>query len=190
MSTEKERGERRLKTLGEYIENSNAKFKEMTREEKKVQIAKDVLFQLEIGRLHANSVYLESYELEQEFWRLQQREADEDMKKLLSKIPRCTVCGIGAVFVATVDRLNELKMSGLDSLDDRASMIRYEERMGVFIKPELDFIEECFEMRNEFVSAAPEERMRKIMQKIIETGGVVTRAAFGVTSSYYSALPY
>src|SRR6185369_17492660 len=91
-----------------YIDDSNEAFFAASREQKRSMIAKDVIEQLNRRYINANSSYFSAY--------IEPSLRNEDMKDILRTIPVCTVCGIGALLVTAVQRLDKLSYNNLVSV--------------------------------------------------------------------------
>lgn len=86
------------------IKKSNAKFKEMSRSEKRVQIAKDVLKQVAAKKFRpTEGEYLDSVYLDLD-------DAFVDAQKALIAVPSCDVCAIGSVFCAVAMRADKVEL--------------------------------------------------------------------------------
>ncbi len=83
-----------------------------TKAEARVAIAKDVIKWVKTGRLYANKGSYVEYDDEEWLITDQQVKDSADLKTVLSD-KKCSVCALGACFVATVDRFNKI---GCDDL--------------------------------------------------------------------------
>lgn len=160
----------RLKKLADRIRRTNASFLKATAAEKRVQIAYDVLAQIEAKRIIPQSTYFTNAPIESAVRGLKNMELQE----VFSKMPNCRVCGIGACFVTAVDRLDDLETDEV-VLDSRDAQTEYLRRKKVFTGQQLDIIEDCFERDKK---TGPTARMRRIMKRIIETKGRITEKLF------------
>lgn len=127
------------------IEESNALFLGSSREGKRVILAMDIIYQLALHRMVPMSVYFNPGP------ELFSPENDEkEVKEVLGGVEQCYVCGIGAVFMAAVERLNEFKFTDFDgdiptSGPFRSSLIRYIAGHDLFTRLELETVEAFFE---------------------------------------------
>ena len=101
------------------IKEKNAAFNKLTKAEKRVAIAKDVLEQLDLKKYYACSgtyfkLELNSYELEfKEGESLQEYLVDN------SKVESCSVCAIGSIFASKVRLSNKFNIDHYhDGIDD------------------------------------------------------------------------
>ena len=193
--TKAEKEKSTLRKLSSYIKKTNAEFEAMTPAQKRVQIAKDVIFQLDIGRIKGGSVYFDAPKpFFKEYDKCLQRSSwdgykpaekpDVELQDLFSKMPSCTVCGIGSVFVSAVDRLDQLKASDTDGLC-KEPMVAYLQEQKIFCSEQLDLIENAFEGYDNYATvseaggfAGSSLRLRTVMELIIAAKGVVNRKTF------------
>ncbi len=151
-----------LKKMYEKIEESNAQFAAADRQGKRVQIAKDVLMQLEARRLNPGSTYLEYPHMYEDF--------NGQMSEALKRVPSCRVCAIGALFVVTVDRMNDVSFEEFRQADDYQYAIQkyLNDKLGLFSAAELVQLENYFER----VGIGDDvTRMQDLMKLIIEKQG-------------------
>lgn len=154
------------------------KWEEMSRPERRVQVAKDVIKQLNLKRIQAETgMYCGIYSISPE------ADKQKELSKLLKKESKpCVVCGIGALFVAKVYRENKLdatayKLPNYKSTTDicvgRPKIVSYVR--DAFNARQLDQIEEWFEGNSEVQRNYPndEDRLRAIMEHIIKNEGRV-----------------
>lgn len=91
-----------LKKLAAKLKRRNREFAKLTKAQKRVRIAKDVLAQLATGKLKAkNLVYLHST-------RVLDEDPTADLGAVLEQAPSCNVCALGAVFSCAVMRADNL----------------------------------------------------------------------------------
>lgn len=177
------------------VKKSNAKFKKMTAAEKRVQIAKDVIAQLDTKRLRAfEGVYVRgrggssNLKIDPEVFLLDET-LDTEVRDLLA--PQCDVCAKGGLFVAAVDRFDKLKLG-----DDLCPIGNHggcsdpvEYLTGFFEYNQLELIEYAFERggagdivcgHEDMFKAAEkfgrkfrsdDARMRAIMKNVIKHNG-------------------
>lgn len=83
------------------------KFEELSIEEQRVEIAKDVLKQVNVGRyLPSRGVYVRA------LVRKEVRVDDTQVCDLLGR-KKCEVCGLGALMLSTIDKANHLRVKDL-----------------------------------------------------------------------------
>lgn len=165
-----------IQKLYAHIRRTNKKFEKATREEKRVQIAKDVLLQLSLRRITPKSTYFTNESAELKFKDSKNGLDDgqyRQVQDILKETPRCEACAIGSVFVATVDRLDELTTRNMWAIDEKVDMVKYlSEKMELFNYEELELIEEIFE---DYVRSkkplSQRKRLEKMMEYIIKTKG-------------------
>lgn len=167
-------------------------FAQKTRAEQRVQIAKDVIAQINLGRLKATSgTYFSG--------KLSIKGKDKlPLKEVLGSVKSCEVCAIGAAFVCAVDRNKSIKVedfanafmsqsytnydtgkkanAGVVALDDeymRKTLGKY------FTHTQLTAIERVFEgwghgnfsRELDGANLSSEDRLIAIMQRVIEKNG-------------------
>jgi hypothetical protein len=95
-----------LKKIREHIAKRNEAFEAMTPEKKRVTVAKDVLKQLDTGRLKAkHGTFLQLNGNVDAIFKAQ--DEGEDLAVALTQVPTCTACALGALFSCTVERADE-----------------------------------------------------------------------------------
>lgn len=110
----------------------------MTKAQKKIEVAKDVIKQLKVGAYQSTSgTYLE---IINDTWEIQEEQAN----KCISKDFPCKVCALGSIFMSHVMLRNHLTIDELEMTDDIAMRKRLE---GVFTNNQLHLIETAFERR-------------------------------------------
>lgn len=205
----------RVRKLYNYISQSNRSFKKMNMQAKRVQIAKDVLKQLQLQRMTGASVYFSNERISNvvgtKLQRLEdaeycagydeankdvekaQRGCDVEIQDLLKTMPSCRVCGIGSAFIATVDRLNSIKIKDLSEsggIEERESMVAYLTKTKIFSEEQLDLIEEAFENSSGFQPPEHQDdgnqRLRNVMDMIIKTRGVIDTSTFPHHTDWYA----
>ena len=152
----------------------------MTREQKKVRVAQDVLALVEAGLIRPQHVYLRVHE----GWETMAL-TSRSPKDLLSKAPSCQACALGATFVACALRFGEaFPMRGWRPY--AAEMVQ--DLRGVFDPEELRLMEAAFESFSGFGMGVatfnggvddPFERMRRVMLAVVRAGGVIEPGTFG-----------
>lgn len=180
-----------LARIRRRLQARNRRFKVMSRAEQRVAIAKDVIAQLDAKKIVARSTYFSPPQKVEDKCRA--RYGDEKVRELdLSEVTaqvKCEVCGIGAVFLSTVEFNDKLKVKEFFSYDpihgylsDRDNQVEYLGKW--FSSKQLDEIEEYFENGSPGCdeakpwSSSPiqrevkrEKRLRMIMENIISNNG-------------------
>src|SRR5688500_3784648 len=91
------------------VEKDNKAFKKMNADRKRVAIARDVLKHLATKRFQATQrIYLLDKNAEEEIYA---PSVDAQVCEVLKKVDKCSVCALGALFVATVEKANALTVS-------------------------------------------------------------------------------
>lgn len=183
------------KTREQLTAEANAAFAKMTPEQKRVQIAKDVLGQLDAKRIKARH----------NSWVIA-RKPDEGFKttgpgqqvcEAIKAVP-CQACAIGAVFVCAVERANALKVCDVDPwVTDGDFNLNNEERIFDYLRrffsdEQIEIVETAFEAGDGFFTEfdehadeatwleakrwgrsvrSAETRMRLIMKNIVMHNG-------------------
>lgn len=158
--------------VDEYLERKNAQFKRLSKEKQRVQVAKDVLKWLEIGKIRPASTYFRFHD----FINVPGKRKI-DLSVATSQV-RCDVCGIGAIFLAVVERNDKFKFQ---NHVERHQMVSYLEPW--FDARQLDLIEAFFELGAAVPYGHPilyrrgggehmkRERLTRIMLNIISNKG-------------------
>lgn len=176
----------------EEVQNKISKpWEEMTREERKVQIAKDVL-----ARLDANKLIAKHDSWIKEKWDIKEFGLETELQEII-KGKTCTACAVGALFVCKIDRVNSLKLSDLNVNYDEQAFVSAADMEyyldDCFSFEEIMLIESAFENGCGAYSGAsryfptpriideedvlnawfsPEQRIRILMKNIIDNEGV------------------
>lgn len=157
--------ERKFKTpLKKRIADRNRRFVRMSPDRQRVQIARDILAQIETNRFIAKSgTYLRLFDgakanklfypwgaiSSDETARLSAEAKQTQIQTALANI-RCKVCAIGSAFVAAVDRANECTVSQMRGTNDDFYMRRYLRKW--FSTKQLGLIESAFERDTNFAA--------------------------------------
>ncbi len=138
------------------VDRDNVAFEKMSPAEKRVQIARDVIAQLNSKRLIATTgLWLDA--VNGSLFKDKDIKSNPEVKELLSKVKQCQGCALGGMFMCAVERANKLKFSQLqcgkdfdpkyhsiDNEDIHADdTFSYMERF--FTKNQLNLIEIAFE---------------------------------------------
>jgi hypothetical protein len=177
---------KKLAKIQESLRKTNEKFNSLSKAEQRVQIAKDVIKQLDSGKLVAESIYFNWNSSEYDALNEKaQCLADQDSKTdfaCLTKQTTCQVCGIGSLFVAALERDGRYKLGGKRSKDaypDREDEVAHLAKY--FDADTLQDIEDHFEQneawsRNDYNQEIIKEynetkRLKMIMENIIKNKG-------------------
>ncbi len=159
-----------LQQLSEHlaeVDKTNEAFLAAPVAKKRTMLASDVLRQLHMGRLIPQSNYFSFIGMST----IKERGEDPDIRQTLRDVPQCSVCGIGALFVAAVERLNEIRFSAyFDSGYFRRCVTAYlGNQTQLFSLYELDRIENFFE--DDDLPVSKRMRMQILMELIIRVDG-------------------
>lgn len=90
------------------IKRANARFNKLTKAQKRVAIARDVLKQLDNKRIKATSgIYFKGTA------RLPEISLETEVQNIIEKTPQCNACALGSMFVCAVNAANRLKVKDL-----------------------------------------------------------------------------
>lgn len=159
------------------IRRRNAYFARLTPARKRVYIARDVLAQLREGDVIAKKgTYLD---LGDGLMSKLGRATDNKQVATVLRGEACEVCAIGATFVCAVKKLDSLKIGDVGgNITYHDNMRDYLVATGAFTYDDLAAMEAAFEgFRNNGFNEGiddPKERMRRVMQRIVSTGGRVS----------------
>lgn len=162
-----------LEAINKHVEETNAAFEAADKPTRRVMLARDILLQLVSHRILPTSCYFGP--IQDYFWI-----NGTEIRDRLKITAQCNVCGIGALFMAAVQRLDQIQCD--DFLEDeRYSMIGYMEKFDLFSFAELDAIEDFFERRRAYgehplrteawALVGSNDRLRRIAATIIKTEG-------------------
>lgn len=176
-------------------------FEEMSSAEKRVQIARDVLAQLESKRLIASTgewLINSNRTVKGSFYSKEDYIDNLEFQEVLKRTEKCKGCALGGIFMSAVERANNLKLQELDpdfgiyitGIPRKSDIFCYLNRY--FTHEQLVLIEFAFEMGNgvcyieddmlriralnlflgEYGNARNAEfRMKYIMQNIVDNNG-------------------
>lgn len=184
------------------IRDRNYRFRKLSPEKKRVRVAKDVIDQLQAGTLLAgHHGYLnlgdvrnhwppadlphKFRDLAKGVLYMYRERADVNLTEVFDEV-KCTVCGIGACFVAAVRRNDQVTVGDLVHWGNDGFMREY--LSAWFSREQLAMIEAAFEKSLNFNLSGnrqrreqavkfglrfddPTERLIAIMQNIIDNGG-------------------
>lgn len=198
---QKETVKKLVKVANRRISRANKTFEKMTPSEKRVQIARDVLVQLDSKRLTAICGIWLSGKNEKGLFNEVDIKKNLELKDVLAKVKRCEGCALGGMFMCAVERADKLKLNQLDTVKEinRPYYYRNSYRdsysdgliseddafsyMKKFFKlDQLNMIESAFENGDgatnhaygaDFVCGIddPQTRMRLIMENIVTNKG-------------------
>lgn len=155
-------------------------FEKLTKPQKRVRIAQDVIAQLNTRLVakHLTWARLKG---------LHEAKPDAEVCAITRKQKKCEVCGLGALFVAAVERADKLKISELDGtgLSDGVNETDVFDYLGRFFdQKQLQAIESAFEGGEGYcdddggadflpldIGISPSTRMRLIMENIVANKG-------------------
>lgn len=112
-----------LRQIRDRIAATNEQFKQADRAGKRVMLAQDIFMQLNNGRMEAASAYL-TPDGNPDFLHQQDRQSKE-VRDLLLNVDYCEVCGIGSLFMAAVERIDDLRLSQLLEDEDYSPISAY-----------------------------------------------------------------
>lgn len=131
--------EKQLK-LYKSIEKNNTKFTKMSKAQKRITIAKDVIASLRLGKFNASpGTY---FSLADKNYREEEARPSDNQALLLDTAISCEVCAIGAIFASKVRSGNKCNLDLGGSPDDN---ILINNLKGIFTEKELRIIETAFE---------------------------------------------
>lgn len=96
------------------VKRANAAFAKMTPAQKRVQIAKDVIAQLDAKKIVAEYGSWLSPDGQQWF----RAEADQQVRDFIGSTTSCEACALGSIFMCAVTRADELKVADLAETGD------------------------------------------------------------------------
>ena len=172
------------------MEKRNAAFAKLSLPEARVKIAEDVLVALMAKRFVARSTY---FSITQNIRTLKEEAArkytsayyeppallvsGECQLSAVTLQVTCEVCGIGSLFVAAVERANNVSYDDMSSRTQRDYLVKYLDTW--FTEDQLDLIEDYFENNfDNYMKNAPwfntpkVKRMQMIMDNIISNNGM------------------
>ena len=128
----------------EQIRRANAAFEKLSPSDKRVAIARDVLAQLDAGRITAKTgVYIRSFDLVN---LIDESAKDVQLQSLLSAVEECNVCALGSMFICGVNIANNLPVKRVTTYGSEVSgsdAKKYLRRF--FTNGQLGLIESAFE---------------------------------------------
>lgn len=145
------------------------KIEDMTLVEQRISIAKDVIAQIKAKKyfIVSNTGYVS---LDQKNILL--AGTDPAKRKLAPKVKACTVCALGAMFIADIskDKKYSFEDAGLGVEDDYIERATITKRLGqYFTNKQMNYIEEYFEYNAGWMT--DDERLTAICQNIIDNNG-------------------
>jgi hypothetical protein len=177
------------------LEQKNAAFNKMPKWRRRVAIARDVIAQINIGKLNPmNGTYFDSADL----CYLDMGDEDVQLQGVLQKSNvSCNVCAIGALFTSGVLLANKCTVGQVNVADGTGRITSF--RLNVYLRrffsqEQLTLIEGAFEGWNaaphtrDFFSASPANsaiRLRLIMENIIANKGTFKPSVLPVHVNTY-----
>lgn len=178
------------KNVYKRIKRSNEKFAAMSKAEKRVQIAKDVLLQIEAKRIKPQAgVYIQAkvkntfaFGKEWDDPIINEKEQVQDTLKNAT----CDACALGSMFICAVDRHDRLRIKNLNTFavsaypKDKNAEIElggsdmYDYLSKFFSSDQLVAIEDAFEGDYKDISS-DKKRLKAIMNNIIKNNGKFVR---------------
>lgn len=135
------------KTKRLTVEQKNKAFERLTHAQKRVTIAHDVIAQLKSEKLVAESgVYVTGINTGDRF------NPNTQLKTIFNQTSQCNVCGIGALFVCMVKRINNIKVKDISTKTTNYDLENsiFQDTLtnyldGYFTQDQLSHIEKAFE---------------------------------------------
>lgn len=138
------------------LKKANAKFAKMSKTQKRVAIAKDVIAQIKCEKfIPETSIYVSFAKP------LGPKDEGKELQKLLPLVGECTVCARGALFLSSVRKFNACEFQGVDVVsntnisfkiervyDGVCHEIRSEQESKFFSDYQMSMIESAFERRS------------------------------------------
>lgn len=143
METESVPSQRALKAYNKRVREDNERFQAMTPSRKRIEIARDVLRQIKIGRIVPETgTYMSPT-----FSKPENYSRDTEVSSLIERAESCNACALGAVFMCTVQRMDRLKVGfGGHTSDFYVSSHKMRDYLEEFFSPEqILLIELAFE---------------------------------------------
>lgn len=163
---------KKFQALQRRLRRQNAAFKKLSLAKQRIKIAEDVIDQLRLKQLRAESTYLRVNALA---YTPRTEITDVDAAEALCQT-KCDVCGIGSLFVTAVKRADELPLHDLMSRNTRSLAVEYLGKW--FDSAALDLVEGYFERWNGihydspiFLMDSQNKRLKMIMENIISNNG-------------------
>lgn len=141
------------------IRDRNRRFRKLSPAAKRVRIAKDVIEQLESGRIAAlKGQYFSPHDPEK-WWQLQ---GETQLHVAIADQLQCSVCALGAAFVCAVNRANDIKVSQVSGMLSSITMTkrRIQDYLGSWFSLEqLGLIEVAFERGASFAHPGTDDEL-------------------------------
>ena len=97
-----------VRKMRRRIKDRNRKFRKLTLRQQRIKVVRDVIRQLSDGTLVASpGTYAK-------FIAPKRMKPDSQLNEILESIPKCEVCGVGGIFLATVKLNNELTVEDVN----------------------------------------------------------------------------
>jgi len=156
----------KFQSLARRTKASNAKYAQMSRAEKRVTIAKDVIKAIAAEQIiptHGDYFSLSSYSY--------YPDDQASLQDLLPTLPACNVCAKGAILICGVARQNKVTYGQADDWGTYHGARLSRVLGGVFSPTQLSLIEEAFEDARDANGEETNATMTKIMKNIVKNGG-------------------
>ena len=131
------------KLIVKKLEEKNKAFNKLSKIEKRIEIAKDVISQVKAEKFIAKCGIYFSTESFNEFGQ------EESAQQILlgDKAPKCTVCALGGITLSTIRKNNAVKIGVLQVKGGAANQRKLvaDKTHNIFTKTQLDMMEIAFE---------------------------------------------
>lgn len=131
-----------LEDLGKLIEEENEAFNNMSKAEKRVQIARDCLVRIDLDQFAITCGW--TIKLTQNNKNLLETDSIKDTINNFS-LPECHVCAKGGLFMSYIGRVNNFKFSEVRNDNNPKTSPEMKKLMEIFTKRQLNGIECAFE---------------------------------------------
>lgn len=133
-----------IKRLAKRIEKENDLFFAMSKDEKKVQIAKDCIVRIKLNQFKVEKGQILTYQPKLSTYQLRQNRTS--IKTIINseEFPECQVCAKGGLFMSYVGRTNDFNVCHLTCSNDSDSS-EHKKLLEIFTLRELSLIEYAFE---------------------------------------------
>src|SRR6478609_1141079 len=130
-----------LESLAKKIEKENELFSEMTKEQKKVTIAKDCIARIKLEQLKPRKNSFMDYDFHDEAEYLGEKLGTDSLKTVVNsdKLPTCQVCAKGGLFLSYIGRANNFEICELSN-DNDVDGSEHQKLLEIFTMTELAYI--------------------------------------------------
>lgn len=128
-----------LEQLSQRIEKQNAEFSKMTKPQKRVEVAKDLIDRIKLKQLIPQTQRM--VVVETDF-----NDSNSSIKDTLNScdITICNVCAKGGLFMSYIGRVNKMKFSDIED-DNDVDGVEHKQLLKIFTVRQLALIELVFE---------------------------------------------